>query len=147
DFGTGYSSMSALHSFPIDTVKVDRSFVSRLGQDTDAATIVAAIVSLARAMGLSVTSEGIETEEQVSHLQGFGCDTAQGYYFARPMPAEAFAEHLSEGRMVFAPLVAMHNNDEQLITRLLDSLPTDAARRARSEERRVGKECRARGGA
>ncbi|MGI8650828.1 MAG: putative bifunctional diguanylate cyclase/phosphodiesterase [Rubrobacter sp.] len=84
DFGTGYSSLSSLHSFPIDSLKVDRSFISRLAPG-DESEIVQTIVTLAHNLGLDVVAEGIETEQQLARLRDMGCDFGQGYLFARPM--------------------------------------------------------------
>ena len=88
DFGTAYSSLSYLTRFPVDALKVDRSFVDGLGKDEQASVIVAAIVGLSHALGLSATAEGVETVEQLDALRDLGCDVAQGYYFGRPGPAE-----------------------------------------------------------
>ncbi len=96
DFGTGYSSMAYLSSLPIDTLKVDRSFVTGIGQSMESFAIVRAIVMLAKALNLCVTSEGIETREQLARLKMLGCNQGQGYLFARPMPAEAFGVLLQE---------------------------------------------------
>ncbi len=87
DFGTGYSSMAYLSGLPINTLKIDRSFIGKMGDNAGDFAIVCAIVSLAKALNLCITSEGIETAEQRTHLQSLGCDQGQGYYFARPMPA------------------------------------------------------------
>jgi len=95
DFGTGWSSLGHLRRFPIDIVKLDRSFVSGLGREPQDASIAAAIISLAHALGLSTVAEGIETGEQLAVLAGLGCDVGQGYLFARPAPAEAFGDVLS----------------------------------------------------
>ena len=89
DFGTGYSSLSYLKHFPVDTLKVDRSFVKGLGVDPEDSAIVAAVVGLAHTLGLSAVAEGVETEGQLKHLRLLECDLAQGYYFAHPQPAEA----------------------------------------------------------
>jgi EAL domain-containing protein (putative c-di-GMP-specific phosphodiesterase class I) len=89
DFGTGYSSLSYLKRFPVDTLKVDKSFVDGLGKDAESTAIVAAIISLAKSLGMRVTAEGIETEEQMKHLQRLDCDQGQGYLFSRPLPREA----------------------------------------------------------
>jgi diguanylate cyclase (GGDEF)-like protein len=94
DFGTGYSSLSYLHRFPIDVLKIDRSFVSRLGGAQAHLAIVEAIIALARGLDMGVTAEGIETEEQLTQLCALGCDHGQGYYFARPLSAEAASELL-----------------------------------------------------
>ncbi len=91
DFGTGYSSLSYLQRFPLDVLKLDRSFVSGLGTTPSASQIVAATIDLARGLGMSVVAEGVETEDQLRWLQDLGCHFAQGYYFARPQPPEAIA--------------------------------------------------------
>jgi len=94
DFGTGWSSLGHLRRFPIDVVKLDRSFVSGLDREPQDVSIAAAIISLAHALGLSTVAEGIETGEQLAVLASLGCDLGQGYLFARPGPLEAFAEVL-----------------------------------------------------
>ena len=88
DFGTGYSSLRALRSFSFDKIKIDRSFTRDLGISPDARSIVSAIVGLGRALGMRVTAEGVETEEQLACLAAEGCCEAQGYLFSRPRPAE-----------------------------------------------------------
>lgn len=87
DFGTGYSALAYLDRFPLDFLKIDRSFVARLGTGDRADAVVSAIVTLAHAHGLVVTAEGVETEEQAAALRGFGCDRGQGWLFGRPCPA------------------------------------------------------------
>ena len=89
DFGTGYSSLSYLKRFPFDAVKVDRSFVDGLGTDPHDSDLVAAIVAMANALGLDVTAEGVETEDQLAKLATLHCERAQGYFLARPMVAAA----------------------------------------------------------
>jgi diguanylate cyclase (GGDEF)-like protein len=90
DFGTGYSSLSYLHRFPVDTIKIDRSFVSRLDSDPDHAEVLTAIVSLARSLGLDTIAEGVETREQCARLRTLGCNYGQGWLFAPALaPAEA----------------------------------------------------------
>jgi EAL domain-containing protein (putative c-di-GMP-specific phosphodiesterase class I) len=93
DFGTGYSSLTYLRRFPIDTLKIDQSFVRSLGDAGDT-TIVRAIVDLAHALGLTVVAEGIDTETKLSALQAMGCEIGQGYLFARPEPIEALRTRL-----------------------------------------------------
>jgi diguanylate cyclase (GGDEF)-like protein/PAS domain S-box-containing protein len=95
DFGTGYSSLSYLRRFPVDIVKVDRAFVNGLGTDSHDSALVAAIVAMASAMGLSVIAEGVETELQLSGLRKLGVSRAQGFHLARPMPAEAVTRLIS----------------------------------------------------
>ncbi len=92
DFGTGYSSMSYLRRFPIDKLKIDRSFITDLTTRADDASIVEAIVSLAHGLRLKVVAEGVETLEQLKFLQSVGCDQYQGYHFSPPLPATEFAE-------------------------------------------------------
>ncbi|HLZ26189.1 MAG TPA: EAL domain-containing protein [Chloroflexota bacterium] len=87
DFGTGYSSLSYLKRFPVDTLKVDKSFVDGLGEDPQDTAIVQSVLALAKALGLSVTGEGIETDLQRRLLRDLGCERGQGYFFARPCPA------------------------------------------------------------
>jgi diguanylate cyclase (GGDEF)-like protein len=87
DFGTGYSSLSHLQMFPIDVLKIDRSFVMRLGAGAGDSAIVRAIAAMANALGLEVVAEGVETAEQAADARALGCSWAQGYYFARPAPA------------------------------------------------------------
>ena len=95
DFGTGYSSMCYLSDFPVDTLKIDRAFVQRIDQSREDQAIVEAIVTLSRNLSLSVTSEGIETEQQMRLLQGLGCDRGQGYLFSKPVEASRMTEFLN----------------------------------------------------
>jgi diguanylate cyclase (GGDEF)-like protein len=92
DFGTGYSSLSYLRQFPVDTLKIDRSFVDGLGRETQDTELVRSVIAMARSLSLAVTSEGIETTEQLAQLQELGCDRGQGFYFARPLPPEQFGD-------------------------------------------------------
>ena len=89
DFGTGYSSLSYLERFPVNYVKIDRSFVGKLGKDQGTAALVSGMIRLAHSLSLKVIAEGVETEEQLKRLQGLGCDLAQGHYFSEPMPCQA----------------------------------------------------------
>ena len=102
DFGTGYSGLAYLKRFPIDTVKIDQSFVRDLTVDPDDAAIVTAIVAMAKSLGIDVVAEGVETEEQLEALQRLGCHRAQGYFLARPMSArdidQALGAHAPRSR-------------------------------------------------
>ncbi|HMJ25775.1 MAG TPA: EAL domain-containing protein [Pyrinomonadaceae bacterium] len=88
DFGTGYSSLSSLHSFPITTLKIDGSFVSRMNSGNENTEIIRTIMSLAGNLGMDVIAEGVETLEQVTKLRTLGCEKGQGFFFSRPMPAK-----------------------------------------------------------
>jgi EAL domain-containing protein (putative c-di-GMP-specific phosphodiesterase class I) len=97
DFGTGYSSLSSLKSFPIDTIKVDRSFVRHVPDNTDDTAIMDAIIAMGKTLGLTVVAEGVETREQVEFLREHGCEQFQGFYFSKPLPAGELAELLRRG--------------------------------------------------
>jgi len=97
DFGTGYSSLSYLRRFPIDTLKIDQSFVQDIDADTDEAAIVNAIIAMGKSLKLRVVAEGIETPQQFAFLQSRHCAEGQGYYFNRPMPADEFTVLLQGG--------------------------------------------------
>src|SRR5437868_5087954 len=88
DFGTGYSSMSLMKQFPIDTIKIDRSFVRDLAENEEDRAIATAIISMGKALGLTVVAEGVETIEQDAFLRQRGCDELQGYLFSKPVPAD-----------------------------------------------------------
>jgi diguanylate cyclase (GGDEF)-like protein/PAS domain S-box-containing protein len=96
DFGTGYSSLSYLRTFPFDGLKIDRSFLTRLGESEDDQTIVQAIVGLGKALSLTVTAEGIETAEHLALLKAVACEEGQGYFLSHPLEAEAFDVLLGE---------------------------------------------------
>ncbi len=87
DFGTGYSSLSYLRQFPIDTLKIDRSFIERLGRSDEVCEIVRTIVALAHSLGMNVTAEGIELNSQHSQLNSLDCENGQGYLYSRPVSA------------------------------------------------------------
>jgi EAL domain-containing protein (putative c-di-GMP-specific phosphodiesterase class I) len=95
DFGTGYSTLAYLRRLPVDTLTVDRRFIPRM-DETDVA-VLAAILEMARALGLQTVAEGIETREQLEQLQALGCDVAQGYFLARPMDAAQVPGYLDPG--------------------------------------------------
>jgi EAL domain-containing protein (putative c-di-GMP-specific phosphodiesterase class I) len=97
DFGTGYSSLSYLRKFPIDSLKIDQSFVSQITANGDDSSIVTAVISMARSLNLRVVAEGVETIEQLAFLQLHQCDEAQGFFFSRPVPASQFATLLQTG--------------------------------------------------
>ena len=90
DFGTGYASLSYLKKFPLDGLKIDRSFVLGLLADSDDAAIVGSTIGLSKQLGLTVMAEGIENRATADFLVSMGCEEGQGYFFGRPMPAEAF---------------------------------------------------------
>jgi EAL domain-containing protein (putative c-di-GMP-specific phosphodiesterase class I) len=92
DFGTGYSSLSYLTRFPLDELKIDRSFIMQIKAPDDRAAIVTAIIAMAHSLGLSVVAEGIETEPQLAFLDAQGCDESQGYYKSKPLAAGEFTE-------------------------------------------------------
>jgi len=89
DFGTGYSSLSYLHRFPIDALKIDRSFVSRIGHRGEGLAVVRAIRTLAENLEIGVTAEGVETAEQLVQLRALQCEYGQGYFFSKPVEGEA----------------------------------------------------------
>jgi diguanylate cyclase (GGDEF)-like protein/PAS domain S-box-containing protein len=99
DFGTGYSSLSYLRRMPFDKIKIDRSFVSALGQDEAATALVRSIIALANGLGLEANAEGVETKQQARLLRDEGCHEVQGFYFGRPMAASAFTDLQNETRL------------------------------------------------
>ncbi len=99
DFGTGYSSLSYLHRFPVDVLKIDRSFIERLGASGEVA-LVSTIIRLGQTMQLEVVAEGIEQAEELLMLIRLGCDTGQGYHFSRPVEAARLTELLEEQNLL-----------------------------------------------
>ena len=91
DFGTGFSSLNYLRRLPIDAIKIDRAFITDLDTGPDGQAIVAAVTNLAHQLGLTVTAEGVETQHQADTITTLGCDSSQGYYYAKPMPAAALS--------------------------------------------------------
>jgi diguanylate cyclase (GGDEF)-like protein/PAS domain S-box-containing protein len=98
DFGTGFSSLAQLHHFPVDMIKVDRSFVQGVERDAKDTAITANVVALAHALGLIAVAEGIETEGQLAHMRAVGCDVGQGYLFSRPVPGDDMTAFLRASR-------------------------------------------------
>ncbi|HEX8353726.1 MAG TPA: EAL domain-containing protein [Pyrinomonadaceae bacterium] len=96
DFGTGYSSLSYLHRFPIDTLKIDRSFVTRMSENNENVEIVRTIVVLAQNLGMDVVAEGVETNEQLVILQKLGCENGQGYFFSKPVNSDGAEKIIAE---------------------------------------------------
>jgi diguanylate cyclase (GGDEF)-like protein len=97
DFGTGYSSLSYLHRFPVDTLKIDRSFISRMAEGDENTEIVRTIITLARNLGMDVVAEGVESGEQLALLKGLKCEFGQGYLFSKPLSASAATELVRQG--------------------------------------------------
>jgi len=98
DFGTGYSSLSYLRSFPIHTVKIDRSFVTDIPLDESATKLIDTIIAMGRGLNKRVVAEGVETAAQLEYLRRAGCDAIQGYYISKPMTADVFATWMSAYR-------------------------------------------------
>ncbi|MFQ3194299.1 MAG: EAL domain-containing protein (putative c-di-GMP-specific phosphodiesterase class I), partial [Colwellia sp.] len=109
DFGTGYSSLSYLRRFSIDILKIDRSFIKEMTMVKDDKTLVTAIISMAKALGITVVAEGVEKKEEVEILTELGCNFIQGYYFSKPLPSEALENFLTKFSFTH-PLTESTNN-------------------------------------
>ena len=96
DYGTGYSSLSYVKSFPVDTLKIDRCFITNICEDSSDQAIVNSTIVLAHNLEMEVIAEGVETAEQAQLLQELGCDQLQGYYFCTPVPADSASELFAE---------------------------------------------------
>jgi EAL domain-containing protein (putative c-di-GMP-specific phosphodiesterase class I) len=107
DFGTGYSSLSYLQRFPISVLKIDRSFVSGIGQDPNDTSIVGAIIAMADGLQIKVVAEGVETEEQAEFLRARGCYAAQGFYYSKALPSEQFLKLLGKSRDKSGPVTGV----------------------------------------
>lgn len=114
DFGTGYSSLSYLHRLPIDTLKIDRSFITQMIKNNENAEIVRTIVSLAKNLSMSLIAEGVETTEQLEQLQQLGCDNGQGYLFSKPVTAEIATQlvnQIEQWQAFTTPTGSVYNKD------------------------------------
>lgn len=100
DFGTGYSSLSYLHYFPIDTLKIDRSFVSDMHKDDGAMELIKSIITLGKNMKMKIIAEGVENKEEAEKLTELGCDQAQGFYFAKPMPEREIIDYIRSSEKI-----------------------------------------------
>jgi diguanylate cyclase (GGDEF)-like protein/PAS domain S-box-containing protein len=98
DFGTGYSSLNYLRRFPVDSLKIDRSFIRDVATDPSGASVVTSVIDIAHNLGLTAVAEGVETREQLAYLIGCGCDMFQGFLFSKPLPVEEFRDLLRAGR-------------------------------------------------
>ena len=106
DFGTGFSSLSRLRRLPVDEIKIDRSFVGTMLHDADDAAIVRSVVDLARNLGLSCVAEGVEDEQTYVALQRLGCEIAQGYFIAAPMPLDELFDWIGDRTSALTPEIA-----------------------------------------
>jgi EAL domain-containing protein (putative c-di-GMP-specific phosphodiesterase class I) len=114
DFGTGYSSMSLMKQFPIDTIKIDRSFVRDLPDDSEDVAIAQAIISMGKALGMTIVAEGVETSEQQEFLRAHACDEMQGFLFSRPLQPRDLAELLKTSPVLTSPPLQPSLDDEAI---------------------------------
>jgi EAL domain-containing protein (putative c-di-GMP-specific phosphodiesterase class I) len=112
DFGTGYSSMSLMKQFPIDTIKIDRSFVRDLAKDSEDQAIAQAIISMGKALGMTVVAEGVETVEQQTFLRSHSCDEMQGFLFSKPLPPRQLASLLRSAPELVSPSLQPAADDD-----------------------------------
>ena len=115
DFGTGYSSLSYLKRFPFDKVKIDQSFVRDVTTSQSDALLVKVIISMANGLGLTVIAEGVETEAQCDFMRTNGCDEIQGYFFSKPISAQAIEELFTEGRQLPSHLLRVRKPQRSLL--------------------------------
>jgi EAL domain-containing protein (putative c-di-GMP-specific phosphodiesterase class I) len=128
DFGTGYSSMSCLHRFPLDKLKIDRSFIADLTSSSEAAAVVQGIIALAHSLRLKVIAEGVETVEQMEFLKSHGCDQYQGFYLSPPLTAAAYQKLMRKEAQAISDELADALDEEAGRTHSrLAGIPTDPA--------------------
>ena len=130
DFGTGYSSLAYLRQFPVDSLKIDRTFITGLARSREAHALTHTLIQLGKALGLETLAEGVEESEQVRELQREGCDLAQGFLFARPMGPDALEAFLEDSVCTGRTQRAAHAADARACTaRAARSAPSDVSAR------------------